>query len=193
MGKNTYRTYRWGKDLQIWLMEGRDFRSPNNMADSDEKTIWGEAQKAWLKNSVSVSDATFKILISPTPIVGPDRKNKFDNHSNDSFHTEGEAIRSYIKEISGMYVVCGDRHWQYISEDRETGIREYSCGPASNQHAGGWSNEMFTPEHLYLNVTGGFLAGQIIRMKHRPALVFNHYDVDGNILNTDTLKITNPD
>jgi alkaline phosphatase D len=52
---------------------------------------------------------------------------------------------------------------------------------------------MFTPEHLYLNVTGGFLAGQIIRMKHRPALVFNHYDVDGNILNTDTLKITNPD
>jgi len=192
MGKNTYRTYRWGKDLQIWLMEGRDFRSPNNISDSEGKTIWGEVQKAWLKNSVSASDATFKILISPTPIVGPDRKNKFDNHSNDSFHTEGEEIRSFIEEIPGMYVVCGDRHWQYISEDQETGIREYSCGPASNQHAGGWSNEMFTREHRYLNVTGGFLAGQIIRMKHRPVLVFNHYDVDGNILNTDTLKITDP-
>ena len=27
MGDKTYRTIRWGKDLQIWLVEGRDFRS----------------------------------------------------------------------------------------------------------------------------------------------------------------------
>jgi len=189
MGEKTYRTYRWGKDLQIWLVEGRDFRSPNDMADSNEKTIWGEIQKTWLKNSVSSSDATFKILISPTPIVGPDRKNKFDNHSNDSFQTEGAEIRSFIAGNPGMYVVCGDRHWQYISEDQATGVREYSCGPASNQHAGGWSDDMYMPEHRYLNVTGGFLAGQIIRMNGGPVLVFNHFDVDGNIHNTDTLRI----
>ncbi|MEC7124360.1 MAG: alkaline phosphatase D family protein, partial [Bacteroidota bacterium] len=29
----TYRTFRWGKDLQIWLVEGRDYRSPNTMTD----------------------------------------------------------------------------------------------------------------------------------------------------------------
>ncbi len=27
MGEKTYRTIRWGKDLQIWLVEGRDYRS----------------------------------------------------------------------------------------------------------------------------------------------------------------------
>ena len=46
-----YRTFRWGKDLQIWLTDGRDFRSPNTMPDGPAKTIWGEQQKAWLKRT----------------------------------------------------------------------------------------------------------------------------------------------
>jgi alkaline phosphatase D len=37
MGDKTYRTVRWGKDLQIWLAEGRDYRSPNSMPDGPEK------------------------------------------------------------------------------------------------------------------------------------------------------------
>ncbi|MCS5610764.1 MAG: alkaline phosphatase D family protein, partial [Candidatus Poribacteria bacterium] len=41
MGMQTYRTMRWGKDLQIWLVEGRDFRSPNSISDGPDKTIWG--------------------------------------------------------------------------------------------------------------------------------------------------------
>src|SRR5262245_16243515 len=45
MGEKTYRTFRWGKDLQVWLTEGRDFRSPNTMKDGPEKTIWGAVQK----------------------------------------------------------------------------------------------------------------------------------------------------
>ena len=188
MSDKTYRTFRWGKDLQIWLMEGRDFRSPNNLPDRPGKTIWGEEQKKWLQNSVNLSSATFKILINPTPIVGPDRKNKFDNHSNNNFTYEGDEVRNFIKNIDNMYIVCGDRHWQYISEDTETGIREYSCGPASNDHAGGWSNEMIMPEHRYLNVTGGFLAGKITRIDDQSNLIFIHYDVEGNILNTDTLR-----
>ena len=33
MSEKTYRTYRWGRDLQIWLVEGRDYRSSNNAPD----------------------------------------------------------------------------------------------------------------------------------------------------------------
>ena len=79
MGERTHRTIRWGKDLQIWLVEGRDFRSPNTMPDGPGKTIWGKEQKQWFFDTVKASDATFRILLSPTPIVGPDRKNKNDN------------------------------------------------------------------------------------------------------------------
>ena len=187
MLEKTYRTYRWGKDLQIWLMEGRDFRSPNSDPDGPDKTIWGKEQKDWLFSTVLQSDATFKVLISPTPIVGPDRLNKHDNHSNKDFTFEGNEIRTFIASQKNMYVVCGDRHWQYISKDGRTGIKEYSCGPASNEHAGGWSNEMLRPEHEYLNVVGGFLAIKATRENGAPVLIMEHYSVDGDLLNSDTL------
>ena len=44
--------------------EGRDFRSPNKMADGPDKTIWGAEQKAWFKRTVKESDATWKVLDS---------------------------------------------------------------------------------------------------------------------------------
>jgi alkaline phosphatase D len=182
MGEKTNRTFRWGKDLQVWLVEGRDFRSPNTMPDGPEKTIWGNEQKEWFKRTVQESDATFRLLISPTPIVGPDRENKHDNHSNKDFKTEGDEIRQFLARQKNMFVICGDRHWQYVSVNLETGVKEFSCGPASNEHAGGWRNDMLRPEHKYLNITGGFLAVKIDREKDKPTASFIHYSVDGELL-----------
>jgi len=187
MGERTWRTFRWGKDLQIWLVEGRDFRSPNTMPDGPDKTIWGQEQKEWFKRTVQESDATFRILISPTPLVGPDRSNKHDNHSNVDFAHEGNELREFISNQKNTYVICGDRHWQYVSVDAKTGTREYSCGPASDEHAGGWSNDQRLPEHQYLNVIGGFLAVIVDRPEGRPTVTFRHYGVDGDILNEDRL------
>ncbi len=185
MSERTYRTFRWGRDLQIWLVEGRDFRSPNTMPDGPDKTIWGKEQKAWFKQTVQESDATFRILCSPTPIVGPDRTNKHDNHSNKDFKHEGDELREFISRQKNMYIICGDRHWQYVSVGAKTGVREYSCGPASDEHAGGWSNDKRYPEHRYLNVIGGFLAVIVDRSGGEPVLTFRHYSVDGDILNED--------
>jgi len=183
----TYRTYKWGEDLQIWLVEGRDYRSPNTIPDGPEKTIWGKVQKEWFKRTVQESEATFRILISPTPLVGPDRKNKRDNHANQAFTHEGNELREFIAAQQDMVVICGDRHWQYVSIDLETGVREYSCGPASNAHAGGWSNDKVMPEHQYLNVTGGFLSVSVHRENGNPTLTLRHHDVEGRILNEDTV------
>jgi alkaline phosphatase D len=183
MGEKTYRTYRWGRDLQIWLVEGRDYRSPNPMPDGPEKTIWGKEQMDWLKSTVEHSDATFKILISPTPIVGPDRQNKNDNHANEGFKHEGDLVRKFLSEQKNMVTVCGDRHWQYISKDAKTGLVEFSCGPGGDDHAGGWKQEDKLPEHIYLNVVGGFLEGAVNRTDGIPKLIFRHYSPDGNLLN----------
>ena len=185
IGDRTWRTFRWGRDLQIWLVEGRDYRSPNTMPDGPDKTIWGKKQKAWFKRTVRESDASFRILISPTPVVGPDRANKHDNYSNKDFQHEGSEIRGFLSKQKNMYVICGDRHWQYVSVDKDTGVREYSCGPASDKHAGGWTNDQRYPEHRYLNVTGGFLAVTVDRSQGKPTVMFRHHGVDGDILNED--------
>lgn len=183
MGEKTYRTVRWGKDLQIWLVEGRDYRSPNPEPDSPDKTIWGPEQMAWFKKTVEESDATFKVLISPTPIVGPDRGNKNDNHANEGFQHEGDMLRKFISQQKNMVTVCGDRHWQYVSKDAETGLMEFSCGPGSDAHAGGWKKDEVYPEHLYLNVVGGFLEGAVSYTEGIPKLIFRHYNPDGEMLN----------
>jgi len=185
MGQKTYRTIRWGRDLQIWLVEGRDYRSPNKMPDGPEKTIWGKQQKQWFFDTVKKSDATFRILISPTPLVGPDRANKNDNHSNKGFTHEGNELREFVGTQKNMCVINGDRHWQYVSVDPKTGVREYGCGPSSDSHAGGYDMSMKTPMHRYLRIKGGFLAVSVERVNGKPTITFRHYGPDGRIYNED--------
>jgi len=135
----TYRTHRVNRHLQIWLVEGRDYRSPNLMPDGPDKTLWGVEQIGWLKQTLQESDATWKLLISPTPMVGPDDAYKIDNHTNQKgFRREGRAFFDWIKEKrldqQGFHVICGDRHWQYHSID-PTGIEEFSSGALVDSNA----------------------------------------------------------
>lgn len=182
-----YRTFRWGKDLQIWMVEGREFRSDNWEPDGPDKSIWGEEQKAWFMETINQSDATFKVLLSPTPVVGPDRsQGKNDNHANKAFETEGEWLRAFLGEHQ-VFVVNGDRHWQYVSKDARTGILEFSQGPSSDSHAQGWKQEDNRPEHQFLNVSGGFLAVEVYRKDDLPHITFTHYDVNGLIVNELTI------
>ena len=187
MGKS-YRTVRWGKDLEIWVVEGRDFRSENTMPDGKDKSIWGKEQIVWFKKSVKASNATFKIVCSPTPIVGPDRaKLKFDNHANKSFQTEGDWLRKYLAD-NDMYVINGDRHWQYVSKDIKTGLMEFSQGPISDSHAQGWGKDDLRPEHQFLRVEGGFLAVNVYRDGKTPVIEFVHHDVNGKEVNKVVIR-----
>lgn len=179
IGETIYRTFRWGRHLQIWLTDGRDFRSPTTMKDGPEKTIWGKEQKEWLFRTVKASDATWKVLISPTPLVGPDREKKADNHANQSFQHEGDEVRAWFQQnVPGrLFTICGDRHWQYHSVHPKTGLNEFSVGAASDQHAGGSPGEdrMY---HRFHRVKGGFVsvtAGE-------KGIVFRHHDVHGKVV-----------
>ncbi len=180
MGEQTYRTRRWSKDLQFWLVEGRDFRSANTMPDGPDKTIWGAEQKAWFKAGVLASDAPFKILFSPTPVVGPDRDNKKDNHSNSNWTHEGDEIRKFCAE-NNVIVITGDRHWQYHSIDDGTGVHEFSSGATTAKHAGGYSLDLRKDEHQYLAIIGGFLSGEISATQNGKQLTMRHHRVDGSI------------
>lgn len=183
-----YRTFQWGKDLQVWLLEGREYRSANYLPDSHTKTIFGKEQKEWLVKTVKASKATFKLFISATPVVGPDRvSGKSDNHANSAFKVEGDWLRQFLADHS-MFVLNGDRHWQYVSKDNKTGVMEFSQGPTSNAHAQGWSQENKMVEHKFLRVSGGFLGVSVYRKKSTAIIEFIHYDVDGNQVNKEVVK-----
>ena len=194
----TYRTHRVSKDLQIWLTEGRIHRSPNAMPDGPDKTLWGAEQKAWLKRTLAESDATYKLLISPTPMIGPDDLRKTDNHTNiGGFRHERDEFFAWLKETGidkkGFHIVCGDRHWQYHAVD-PSGIEEFSCGalvdansrlgrkpgdPASTDPDG-----LIKQPYYQTPRSGGYLIVEVLPAKEqaKATLAFRWYDEHGELL-----------
>ena len=165
----TYRTHRVHKDLQLWFVEGRDYRSQNAMPDGPDKTIWGAEQRDWLQRTLKESDATWKVIITPTPMVGPDRDSKKDNHTNTrGFKHEADRFFAWLAEnkVENVMSFCGDRHWQYHSV-HPGGFEEFSCGALNDENAirgekpGGKNSTdpggLIDQRFLYPEPTGGFL------------------------------------
>ena len=192
----TYRTHRVSRDLQVWFVEGRDYRSPLDMPDGPEKTIWGDEQKAWLKRTLLESDATFKLLISATPMVGPDSDSKRDNHTDfNGYRHEGDSFFQWLAE-SGIgpdefFITCGDRHWQYHAI-RPDGYEEFSSGALVdvNSIPGSFPGEEGTtdPEgkirqpHHPREPTGGFLIIGVKPEADAAVATFDYYDEHGERL-----------
>ncbi len=182
-----YRRIRWGQHVEVWFLEGREFRSSNRDPDGPDKTILGAKQLQWLRETVQASTATFRIVVSATPIVGPDRKSKRDNHANQNYQREGDELRAFLASQPRTIVICGDRHWQYVSHDPVTGLREWSCGPTSNKHSGGFRVRDRSEMHDYLKICGGFLHVSVQVEKQPASLVLRHYDPRGKLNHEDIL------
>jgi alkaline phosphatase D len=183
-----YKTVRWGKDLQIWLTDGRVYRSKNTDTDGLGKTIFGEEQKEWLFETLKESDATFKVIINANPVLGPDRDNKNDNYANSGYKYEGDEIRKLLNGFDNVYLCNGDRHWQYVTHIDGTQLWEFSCGAGADIHAGGWSQDDIRPEHRFLRVKGGFLYGKVSHENGTSILSFQHCDVNGNVVHEEIFR-----
>ncbi|HOO55715.1 MAG TPA: alkaline phosphatase D family protein [bacterium] len=194
----TYRTHRISKLLQIWFLEGRDYRTANIMADGPKKTIWGQEQRKWLMKTLMESDAEFKIIISPTPMVGPDDKRKRDNHTNiGGFRYEGTKFFEWCRHNGflekGLYFICGDRHWQYHSI-HPSGFEEFSTGALVDGNSrmgvnpgdinGTDPDALIVQPYTTAEPTGGFL-NVIVNPSNgeSPASIeFRFYDENGKLL-----------
>jgi len=121
-------------------------------------------------------------LISPTPIVGPDRSTKKDNHANVTFQHEGEEMRSFFQEHlpDNLFLACGDRHWQYHSIHPESKVHEFSSGPISDSHAGGTPGDN-DEYHQFHRVMGGYLSVQAKKAGDESTIAFRLHGVDGNV------------
>jgi len=165
--------------------------------DGPNKMFWGKEQKEWLQRSILDSDAHFRVMVSPTAIVGPDNENQEDNIADKAFEHEGHEFRQWTleKQLKNFYIVCGDRHWQYMSTDLATGLREFACGAASDAHAdpGPGFNARY---HSFYRSGGGFVSVTLTRGTSKqwahpqrivtangvPMISFRFHDVDGKIL-----------
>jgi alkaline phosphatase D len=71
--KRLYRSLRWGKHLELFVLDTRQYGDANMAADRADrpKTMLGREQLTWLKESLAASDATWKVIVSSVPMSIP--------------------------------------------------------------------------------------------------------------------------
>jgi alkaline phosphatase D len=71
--KRLYRALRWGKHLELFVLDTRQYRDANSASDSPDrpKTMLGREQLTWLKDRLAASDATWKVIVSSVPMSIP--------------------------------------------------------------------------------------------------------------------------
>jgi alkaline phosphatase D len=71
--KRLYRSLRWGRHLELFVLDTRQYRDANVAPDSPEhpKTMLGREQLTWLKERLAASDATWKVIVSSVPMSIP--------------------------------------------------------------------------------------------------------------------------
>ncbi len=118
-----YRSWRWGANIECFLLDTRLYRSANAMPDSADKTMLGAQQLAWLIDGIRNSSATFKLVLTSVPLAfghGDDHWTTFANERDRMF----EAIAG----VPGVLFVSGDQHW-FAAHRLARGIREFQIGP----------------------------------------------------------------
>lgn len=115
-------------DVQFFLLDDRYYRDPNKAPGSPCKTLLGTAQKAWLKEQLTLSTAKVKIVA-----LGSETQLHGHRDSYTSFKAEQEEMLDFYKTIEGVILISGDRHFSGAYQIRGETI-EVTAGPMGSRN-----------------------------------------------------------
>ena len=176
-----YRRYRLGPEVEVFQLDCRSHRDPNDAPNDAQKTMLGDEQLAWLLDGLSNSTAAFKLVLTSVPL-------DYGTTGNDhwpGFGVERDAILIHVVEsagLGGVVFITADQHWLSV-HDLPTGMKEWQVGPAGTHFR---KPDPQPPEVLFqlevLNV--GLLAYE----PSPPRLTFTAIDDAGEPIYAETLQ-----
>jgi hypothetical protein len=100
---------------EFWVLDQRLMKSDPEAPDSEEKTLLGTAQRAWLLRSLARSRAAFKVICSPCTLA-PLPANQRDGSWGAGFTAERDLLLAHVRERVGgqTLFVTGDTHWTLV-------------------------------------------------------------------------------
>ena len=103
-----FTSYSYG-GVDLFLLDGRYHRSPNEAPAGAGRTMLGAKQLEWLQARLKASRAPFKILISGS---GWSFSKGATGDAWSAFQTERDALFDFIRDekITGVVLVSGDTH-----------------------------------------------------------------------------------
>lgn len=174
-----YRSFRWGRLLELFILDTRQYRSPSSDHDNAQKMMLGAAQKEWLKRGLATSTATFKVIATSVTL-------KY--HGADSwegYKTERGELFDFIvrSNTRGVVFLAADVHYAAVLRHRQGFVESY-VGPLGTlinreRAAAGQPETDFS-------FNSSFTFG-LVRVG-ASALVIEIYDVDGRLLHRTTVQ-----
>lgn len=67
-GEDIFRNYNYGKHLELFLLDERSFRGPNDQNTEPTLEMLGKEQLQWIKQCLMASQATWKVIASDDPL-----------------------------------------------------------------------------------------------------------------------------
>jgi len=142
-----YRRVRWGKLLELFVLDTRQYRSDNRQPDGPRKTMLGSVQRRWLVDGVSSSDAVWKVVVSSVTLSVPTGRSGRDSWSYANvwgfpeanatgFAMERDAILQALRtrKVKNLLWVTADVHHAEVIRHHpwpDFAFHEFIAGPLS--------------------------------------------------------------
>jgi len=145
--RRLYRKVRWGKLAELFILDTRQYRSDNRQPDGQSKTMLGPAQRRWLLDGVTGSDAVWKVVVSSVPLAVSKGRRARDSWSSANssglpekngtgFSVERDAILKMFRArgVKNLVWVTADVHHARVIRHRpwpDFSFHEFIAGPLS--------------------------------------------------------------
>lgn len=213
--KRLYRTLRWGKHFELFVLDTRQYRDANSENDDAtlKKTMLGREQLTWLKARLKASDATWKMIVSSVPIsipTGYPAENGRDGWSNfdqqTGFKQELLDVFRFLRDegINNSLWITTDVHFAEVfrytpfADTPDFKVHEFVTGPLNaglfpnrdyDQGLGAERLFFYGPENSVQNYAEArqWMNFGAVKIDEDGTLQVGVYDVDGKRLYQQTL------
>ena len=127
--RGLYRQVSFGRDVDLFMLDTRAFRSKQSDVDGESKTMLGAQQKRWFVDAFRKSRAKFRLIGSSVPLHGSS-KDAWGNYA-----TERDEMLAMFREASRAHnartiVMSADYHFarEWPKHEKQN-IYEFTAGP----------------------------------------------------------------
>ncbi|GAA5829024.1 hypothetical protein JCM3766R1_003908 [Sporobolomyces carnicolor] len=174
-----YYDFRVG-DSAFFVLDTRAYRSPNENADDEAKTMLGDVQReVFLNWAAEVNQTvTWKFIVSSVPMMS------LWNHAEDTwagFLAERDLILDTLQYVPNVIVLSGDRH-EFASAGIRDAVTEFSTSPF---------NMFYLPIRTLAPSHGRGASGEDVLYKYLPDgnTKVTTFEVDTRVVNKPVVRV----
>ncbi len=125
-----YRSIRWGREVEVFVLDGRQYSDPVGAPDGPGKSLLGREQRDWLLAGVTGSTATWKVLVTSSPLsILRSAQGPQDDYV--SYEHELGVILDTFRDagVQNFVWLTADVHWGQAIEYPQRGFWEFVGSP----------------------------------------------------------------